>query len=63
LHDRPYVLPDKYIVRLTESDLGIEMPKGVLFVKLMEAENVPKMDVLSKSDPYCKCAAPPDVPK
>ena len=51
---RPYVLPDKYIIRMTDAELGVERPKGFLFVKLIEAENVPKMDLLSKSDPYVK---------
>lgn len=49
------MLPDKYIIQLTDNDLGIETPKGILFVKLLEAENVPRMDLLSKSDPYVKC--------
>ena len=40
---RPYVLPDKYTVRLTDSDLGIETPKGILFVRLCEAQNVPRI--------------------
>ena len=50
---RPYVLPDKYVVPLTDSELGIQMPKGILFVHLLEAEHVPRMDLLGKSDPYC----------
>jgi hypothetical protein len=52
--NRPYVLPDKYTVQLTDADLGIETPKGILFLQLLEAEHVPRMDLLSKSDPYCK---------
>ncbi len=54
---RPYVLPDKYVVPFTDAGLGIETPTGILFVKLLEAEHVPKMDVLSKSDPYVKCVS------
>lgn len=27
-------------------------PKGILFVKVVEASNVPKMDLFSPSDPY-----------
>ncbi len=54
---RPYVLPDKYVVQCTDAGLGVETPKGILFVKLLEAEHVPKMDVLSKSDPYVKCVS------
>ena len=49
---RPYVLPDKYTLKLTDAELGIETPKGILFVTLIEASNVPRMDFLSKSDPY-----------
>ncbi|CAL5224210.1 g6855 [Coccomyxa viridis] len=49
---RPYVLPDKYVLKLTDAELGIETPKGILFVTLIEASNVPRMDFLSKSDPY-----------
>ena len=49
---RPYVLPDKYVVKLTDAELGVEPPQGILFVKLIEASNVPRMDMLSKSDPY-----------
>jgi hypothetical protein len=51
---RPYVLPDSYVVPLTDSPLGIQPPRGILFVHLLEAEGVPRMDLLSKSDPYCK---------
>ena len=46
------MLPDKYMVKLTEGELGIEAPKGILFVTLIEASNVPRMDLMSKSDPY-----------
>lgn len=49
---RPYVLPDKYVVKLTDAELGVDPPQGILFVKLIEASNVPRMDMLSKSDPY-----------
>ena len=44
----------KYTVQLTDADLGIETPQGILFLQLLEAEHVPRMDLLSKSDPYCK---------
>lgn len=46
------MIPDKYVLKLTDAELGIETPKGILFVKLIEASNVPRMDMLSKSDPY-----------
>ncbi|EIE27751.1 hypothetical protein COCSUDRAFT_45975 [Coccomyxa subellipsoidea C-169] len=57
---RPYVLPDKYVVQLMEGAMGFETPKGIVFVKLLEAEHVPKMDMLSKSDPYVKPYTLPD---
>ena len=46
------MLPDKYVVKLTDAELGVDPPRGILFVKLIEASNVPRMDMLSKSDPY-----------
>ena len=46
------MLPDKYMLKLTDAELGIETPKGILFVQLIEASNVPRMDLMSKSDPY-----------
>lgn len=46
------MLPDKYVLKLTDAELGVETPKGILFVHLLEATNVPRMDMLSKSDPY-----------
>ena len=30
------------------------MPAGVLYVKLIEAEHVPNMDIFSKTDPFVK---------
>lgn len=48
------MLPDKYVVQLMEGAMGFETPKGIVFVKLLEAEHVPRMDMLSKSDPYVK---------
>ncbi len=46
------MLPDKYVLKLTDAELGVQPPKGIVFVRLLEATNVPRMDVLSKSDPY-----------
>lgn len=31
-----------------------EVPKGLMLVELIEAENVPKADLLSKPDPFVK---------
>lgn len=50
---RPYVLPERYVWPLVEGDLGsIDQPAGMLFVTVVKATGVPKMDFLSKSDPY-----------
>lgn len=40
LCSRPYVLPDKYVLKLTDADLGVESPKGILLVHLLGATNV-----------------------
>ena len=52
---RPYVLPERYTFPLVDAqNFGIEMPQGMLFVKLIEATGVPRMDLFSKSDPFVK---------
>ena len=52
---RPYVLPERYTFPLVDAqNFGIEMPQGMLFVKLIEATGIPRMDLLSKSDPFVK---------
>ena len=54
-HGRPYVLPQAFVYPLVDSThLGIEKPEGMVFVKLIEATNVPRMDLFSESDPYVK---------
>lgn len=35
-------------------DGGVEKPKALLYVQLIEAKNVPRIDWLSKTDPYVK---------
>ena len=34
--------------------LSLQVPAGVLYVKLIEATNVPNMDIFSKTDPFVK---------
>ncbi|KAK9807354.1 hypothetical protein WJX73_005591 [Symbiochloris irregularis] len=52
---RPFVLPQAFVYPLVDSaHLGIEKPEGMVFVKLIEATNVPRMDLFSDSDPYVK---------
>ena len=51
------MLPERFVIPLVDAaNFGIEMPQGMLFVKLIEATGVPRMDLLSKSDPYVQCA-------
>ncbi len=33
---------------------ALQVPAGVLYVKLIEATNVPNMDIFSKTDPFVK---------
>jgi hypothetical protein len=48
-----YMLPEGLVVPLVDGDLGfVDVPKGILFVRLLEAVNVPKTDWLGKCDPY-----------
>ena len=47
---RPYVLPDKFIMPLVSDEVATrELPRGLLTVTVIEAERVPRMDLLSKS--------------
>ena len=51
------MLPERFIIPLGDTaNFGIEMPQGMLFVKLIEATGIPRMDLLSKSDPFVQCA-------
>ena len=40
LCSRPYVLPNKYVLKLTDADLGAKNPKGIVALHLLEATNV-----------------------
>ena len=54
---RPYVLPDHYTIPLVPGDFNqIEKPRGMLFVSIISAANVPKMDWFNGSDPYVRYA-------
>ena len=60
---RPYVLPERYTVSFTDDGNAEELrPKGILFVKLIEAVDVPRMDLFSESDPYGRCHFLPTSP-
>ncbi|GAB4820429.1 hypothetical protein N2152v2_007475 [Parachlorella kessleri] len=52
---RPYIFPEGFVLRLTDL-VGVEQerPVGLLTVKVVEATNVPRMDLFKASDPYCK---------
>ena len=50
---RPYCLPERFVIPLISPDaLAADRPRGLLEVKVCEAEQVPRMDLLSRSDPY-----------
>ena len=51
---RPYVLPDRYTVEVVEGG-GVVKPRGLLFIHLVEAQNVPRTDLFSKTDCYARC--------
>lgn len=52
---RPYVLPDHYILPVIPGDFNqIDKPRGMLFVTIVSARNVPKMDWFNGSDPYVR---------
>ena len=56
---RPYILPERYTVSFTDDGNAEELrPKGILFVKVIEAVDVPRMDLFSDSDPYARCQFP-----
>ena len=52
---RPYVLPDHYTIPVVPGDYNaIDKPRGMLFVTIISAKNVPKMDWFNGSDPYVR---------
>jgi hypothetical protein len=48
----PLVLPEGITIPLQPDAGRVDMPKGVLFVRVLEAKNVPRMDWFGKADPY-----------
>ncbi|GAB4814906.1 hypothetical protein N2152v2_001952 [Parachlorella kessleri] len=52
---RPYVLPEKYDIPFTDAGQGgYERPRGLLDVRVIEAAHVPRLDILTASDPFVK---------
>lgn len=50
---RPFVLPEKMVIPLADNAApDFERPRGLLQVRVCEAEHVPRMDLLSKTDPF-----------
>lgn len=59
---RAYTLPQRYTYPLDPQRLAaLEAPRGMLTVRLVEAKDVPRMDLLGKTDCFCKCAAWPQT--
>jgi len=57
---RAYTLPQKYTYALDPQRLAaLEAPQGMLTVRLLAAEHVPRMDMLGKTDCFCKCGPRP----
>lgn len=53
---RPYILPEVYSSAFTEAAEDEQIrPKAILFIKMIGAKHVPKMDIISQSDPYVRC--------
>lgn len=49
-----YLLPDHYFQPLTDTAQDILTPEGVMEVRLLEAQNIPKMDWFGKGEPFVK---------
>ena len=55
---RPYILPEVYSSAFTEAAEDEQIrPKAILFIKMVGAKHVPKMDIISQSDPYVRYLA------
>ena len=49
------MLPDHYTIPVVPGDHNaIDKPRGMLFVTIISAKNVPKMDWFNGSDPYVR---------
>ena len=54
---RAYTLPQRYTYALDPQRLAaLEAPQGMVSVRLVEAKNVPRMDLVGKTDCFCKRA-------
>lgn len=54
---RAYTLPQKYTYALDPQRLAaLEAPQGMVSVRLVEAKDVPRMDLVGKTDCFCKRA-------
>ncbi|GAB4816080.1 hypothetical protein N2152v2_003126 [Parachlorella kessleri] len=49
---QPYTLPEHYFFQLDPEAKDVDTPSGVLVVKVLGADKVPKMDVFGWSDPF-----------
>ncbi len=48
---RPYILPEGFVLPLAPGG-GREVPAGILFLRIIEARNLPNLDWISKTDAY-----------
>ena len=54
---RAYTLPQRYTYALDPQRLAaLEAPQGMVSVRLVEAKDVPRMDLVGKTDCFCKRA-------
>ncbi|KAK9865697.1 hypothetical protein WJX84_002675 [Apatococcus fuscideae] len=49
---QPLILPEGRTIPIAPGLQNAQMPAGMLYLHIVEAENVPRMDWLSPSDPY-----------
>ena len=49
------MLPRGYTVEIVKGG-GLEGPRGILFITLIEAQHLPKTDMFSKTDCYIRCS-------
>ena len=49
------MLPRGYTVEIVKGG-GLEGPRGILFITLIEGQHLPKTDMLSKTDCYVRCS-------
>ena len=49
------MLPRGYTIEIVKGG-GLEGPRGILFITLIEAQHLPKTDTFSKTDCYVRCS-------